>query len=69
MMRTISFTATKEAVTELTTIAKAEGFPDVKAMVIASLNEKRAIYCRSLIMRDAEVKAAVIAPSELGGLT
>ena len=68
-MPTISFTATKEAATELTTIAKAEGFPDVKAMVIASLNEKRAIHRRSLIMRDAEVEAAVISPSELGGLT
>ena len=68
-MLTISFTATEEAATELTTIAEAEGFPDVKAMVIASLNEKRAIYRKNLIMRDAEVKAAAIAPSELGGLT
>ena len=68
-MPTISFTVTEEAVTELTTIAEAEGFLDVKALVIASLNEKRATYRKNLIMRDAEVKAAVITPSELGGLT
>jgi len=68
-MPIISFTVRKEVVTELTTIAKAEGFRDVKALVIASLNEKRATYRKNLIMRDAEVKAAVITPSELGGLT